>query len=175
MFSCNRFIQVFYDFYNRFKAYLGRDYLDMFGDYKNMRKDGVVHYRLADGKTYDKEGFIRLMDNRVDSTTGTITAWSVVENPRTQLIPGGFATAMLSNKNAPMMISVMPSAVMANSKGNYVYVVNNGKIEVRFVKLANVVNGRQFIVSGLKTGEVVVTEGTNRIRPGDAVEPVAKK
>ena len=45
------------------------------------------------------------MDNRVDTSTGTITAWSVVDNPKNQLIPGGFATAMLSNKNAPVMVS----------------------------------------------------------------------
>lgn len=152
-----------------------RDYLDMFGDYKTMRKEGRVRYRLADGKNYDKEGSIRLMDNRVDTATGTITAWSVVDNPQTQLIPGGFATAMLSHKNAPEMISVPLSAIMANDKGNYVYILGSDqKIELRYVKLANVVNGRQFITSGLKAGELVVTAGTNRVRPGDAAQPFTK-
>ena len=150
-----------------------RDYLDMFGDYKTMRKDGRVQYRLADGKAYDKEGFIRLMDNRVDTSTGTITAWSVVDNPKNQLIPGGFATAMLSNKNAPVMVSVKLSAVMANNKGNYVYVLDkDNKVQLRYVKLANVVNGRQFIASGLEAGETVVTDGTNRVRPGDTAMPM---
>ena len=150
-----------------------RDYLDMFGDYKTMQKDARVRYRLADGKEYDKEGFIRLMDNRVDSSTGTITAWSVVENPKIQLIPGGFSTALLSNKNAPSLISVKLSAVMANNKGNYVYVLDkDNKIQLRYVKLANVVNGRQFIFSGLNEGETVVTDGTNRVRPGDTAMPM---
>lgn len=151
-----------------------RDYLDMFGDYKNMREQALVRYRLADGKMYDKDGFIRLMDNRVDSSTGTITAWSVVENPDTQLIPGGFATAMLSNKKAPVMPSVSLTAIMANNKGNYVYVIGpDQKIQIRYVTLANVVNGRQFIASGLKEGELVVSAGTNRVRPGNAVQPLA--
>ena len=149
-----------------------RDYLDMFGNYKNMQKQGLARYRLADGRPYAHEGFIRLMDNQVDDTTGTITAWSVVENPELQLIPGGFATVMLSNKNAPMMISVKLSAVMADAKGNYVYVVKDGKIDKRYVKLANSIGSRQFIADGVKPGEVVVTDGTNRVQPGSPAVPV---
>jgi multidrug efflux pump subunit AcrA (membrane-fusion protein) len=62
---------------------------------------------------------------------------------------------------------------MANNKGNYVYVLDkNNKIQLRYVKLANVVNGRQFIFSGLNEGETVVTDGTNRVRPGDTAMPM---
>ena len=149
-----------------------RDYLEMFGDYKTMQKQGQTHYRLADGRSYPHPGYIRLMDNLVDNTTGTITAWSVVENTELKLIPGGFATVMLSNKTAPMMPSVKLSAVMADAKGNYVYVVSGGKIEKRYVKLSNSIGERQFIESGLKTGEIVVTDGTNRVLPGAPAEAI---
>ena len=62
---------------------------------------------------------------------------------------------------------------MANNKGNYVYVLDkDNKVQLRYVKLANVVNGRQFIASGLEAGETVVTDGTNRVRPGDTAMPM---
>ena len=149
-----------------------RDYLDMFGNYKNMQKQGIAHYRLADGRSYPHAGYIRLMDNHVDDTTGTITAWSVAENPELQLIPGGFATVMLSNKTAPLMTSVKLSAIMADANGNYVYVVKDGAIDKRYVKLANSIGSRQFIASGVQPGEIVVTDGTNRVQPGSPAEAV---
>ncbi len=150
-----------------------RDYLEMFGDYKTMQKNGVTRYRLADNREYSLPGKVQFIDNHVDENTGTITVWSVVENPKIQLLPGGFATVMLSNKNAPVMASVKLSSIMADSSGNYVYVVNaKNKIELRYVQLSNVIGRRQFIKSGLKTGEIVVTDGTNRVSPGSDVVPV---
>ena len=153
-----------------------RDYQEMFGDYKNMQKNGVARYQLADGKLYSDTGKIHLMDNIVDETTGTITAWSLVDNPDFRLIPGGFATVMLSNKSAPVMTTVRLSSVMADAQGNYVYVIGaDKKIQIRYIKLANVIGERQFVESGLLSGETVVTDGTNRVRPGDNAEPVLRE
>ena len=110
-------------------------------------------------------GKITFIDNTVDTTTGTIRLKGLFENPEHRLWPGQFAsvTLMLDEVTAVLVPS---QAVLTGQKGNYLYVVQAGKVDERIVRTGPAVNGETIIEQGLNPGEWVVTDGQAQLAPG---------
>ena len=69
------------------------------------------------------------------------------------------------------MPAVVPSAVMHDAEGAYVYVLNaENMVERRNVVLAQSTKNLQFVKSGLKAGERIITDGTHKAIPGRKVK-----
>ena len=124
----------------------------------------------ADGRKVLSEGILSLMNNQVDTTSGTIRLKATFDNTDHALWPGlSVSTRLLVNtlKNA----TVMPDdAVQHGTDGLYVFVVADGnKADVRKIKVGPSTDGKTLVESGVNVGEQVVTRGQYRVQPGSAL------
>ena len=147
-----------------------RDYLNTFGNEANLKKDGKVNIVLADNSRYPHEGRFEYIDNQANRRTDTVQINMLIDNPDRVLLAGNTVTIELSRKTGKMLPAVKLSSVMYDSTGPYVYVVGKDKKAVkRPVVLGNMLADKQFVVSGLKKGELIVTDGMHKIMPGQEV------
>ncbi|MCR6735021.1 MAG: efflux RND transporter periplasmic adaptor subunit [Afipia sp.] len=121
----------------------------------------------ADGRKVLSEGILSLMNNQVDTTSGTIRLKATFDNKDHALWPGlSVSTRLLVNtiKDA----TVMPDdAVQHGTDGLYVFVVADGnKADVRKVKVGPSTDSKTLVESGVSAGEQVVTRGQYRVQPG---------
>ena len=124
----------------------------------------------SDGRKVLSQGILSLMNNQVDSTSGTIRLKATFDNKDHALWPGlSISTRLLVNtlKDA----TVMPDdAVQHGNDGLYVYVVTDGnKAGLRKVKVGASTDGKTLVDSGVTAGEQVVTGGQYRVQPGSAL------
>ena len=127
--------------------------------------------RLPNGSVYPGHGEWDFADPVIDTTTGTISLRSRYDNPDGLLIPGGFVTVMLSPVNAEKMPLVPQAAVMESRDGSYVYVVGKGDVaEMRIIKKRTVFGTDWIVEEGIKPGEIIVVEGIQKVRSGQAVK-----
>ena len=151
-----------------------RDFLALFGSEKNLVELAVVKVKLADGITLEETGVIDIVDNQTLNSTDAIRVWAKFANPRHRLIPNAAVSVHLTKRDAEKLPAVIPSAVMHDRKGAYVYVVgDDNAISRRDVVLGETDGDTQMILQGLSVGEKVVVEGMHKVRPGSTVVPVA--
>jgi multidrug efflux system membrane fusion protein len=123
-----------------------------------LRRDGSK--TLASGK-------LSFIDSQVAASSGQIQLKAQFDNSQSQLWPGELVSARLL-VNTQRGVTVVPvNAVQLGRDGNFVYVLgSDDKVQVRPVKAQQVVDGMQWITSGLQPGETVVTQGQSRIASG---------
>jgi multidrug efflux system membrane fusion protein len=117
-------------------------------------------------------GYLTVIDNTVDPTTGTIRLKAAFENHDRLLWPGQFVNVVL--RLATSEGTVVPAeAVQAGQQGQYVYVVKKDQtVEFRPVSIGRNVGGRLLIEKGIAAGETVVTDGQLRLYPGARIQAV---
>jgi membrane fusion protein, multidrug efflux system len=124
--------------------------------------------KIADGK-------LLTVDNSIDITTGTIKLRAQFDNTDSSLFPNQFVNIQLLQDVLANQI-VMPNAAVRRGAPNgvattFVYVVNpDNSVSVRPVTLGVIDGERVAVTAGLKAGEVVVTEGGDRLRDGAQVQ-----
>jgi multidrug efflux system membrane fusion protein len=129
---------------------------------------GQVHVPVlafaSDDTTKLDEGFVELVDNQVDQATGTIKLKAQFPNAETRLWPGNFVNGRLivaMRHDAP---TVPASAVRHGPRGDFTWVVGaDDTVEARTITVGQIFGGRALILTGLKRGERVVTEGQFRL------------
>ncbi len=145
-----------------------------FGGMEGIRDKAVVRIQLADNTIYHETASITLIDNKVNSTSNTITLWATFENRDRQLIPGSFVTALVSAKAEKAFFAIVPSALIVTGEGYCVYILDDKrKVVQRPVKAGSVAEGLQIILEGLDGSEQVIIDGTHKVKPGMVVTPVA--
>lgn len=125
--------------------------------------------KLATGK-------LLAIDNQVDATTGTVRIKAEFANEDGMLFPNQFVNARLLVDNKRDAIVVPSAAVQRGPTSMYVYVVK----EDETVELRNVVPGpaegaETSIESGLEAGELVVTDGLDKLQPGAKISSRKKE
>ncbi len=127
---------------------------------------------LSDGSSYPEKGSFFFADRQVDPKTGAIRMAGLFPNPGNVLRPGQFGRvrAVTATKSDALLV---PQRAVSELQGSYqVAVVGaDNKIEMRTVKVGERSGTQWIIEDGLKTGETVVVEGTQKIKPGAAVNP----
>jgi membrane fusion protein, multidrug efflux system len=118
-------------------------------------------------------GRLSVIDNTVDSQTGTIHLKGVFENHEGHLWPGQFVTVVLTLDTIRNATVVPAEAVQNAQQGQFVYVVKpDRKVELRMLTLGSAF-GKSFVVEkGLAPGETIVTDGQLRLFPGAEIKPV---
>ncbi len=150
-----------------------RIYQNLFKTYKAQNDRFDVTIRLANGDIYPRKGRIAFADNVVDADTGTISVWVEFDNPDWMLIPGGYVCAIVSEKREKPLPGVKASAIVTDSKANFVYVLGPGNIPARRdVRIGEMLGDYYTIKEGLADGETVVVDGTHKVVPGMPVKPV---
>lgn len=143
----------------------------MFGSHKELMENGNVKIHLADGTLFGEVGKIELLNNEVNERTDAIQIYASFPNKDRKLIPGSTLSVTLSRRNGKRLPAVSPSALMHDSNGSYVYVLDAAnKVEKRYVTPGNATPKRQLIQKGLKAGETVIAKGTHKALPGMTVE-----
>jgi multidrug efflux system membrane fusion protein len=118
------------------------------------------------------QGSLSLIDNAVDSNTGTIRLKATFDNKDGMLWPGQFVTVALTLDTRKATV-VPAEAVQNGQKGQFVYVVKpDNHVEIRPVTAGRSVGTKMVIDSGVAPGETVVTDGQLRLFPGAQIKAV---
>ncbi len=133
-----------------------------------------VRLRLEDGTLYPLEGTLQFRDVTVDPTTGSVTLRLVFPNPNQVLLPGMFVRAIVEEGAKEQAILVPQQGVTRDPKGNPIaLVVDEGnKVALRVLELDRTMGDRWLVTKGLRPGDRVIVEGTERLRPGVPVRAV---
>jgi membrane fusion protein, multidrug efflux system len=124
----------------------------------------------TDGKRPLAEGKLAVVNNQVDSTSGTIRLKAVFDNKDHALWPGQSVSTRLLVKILKDATVVPDEAVQHGTEGLFVYVVNqDNKAELRKVKVSQSIDGRSVIEQGVLPGERVVVTGQFKVQPGSPV------
>lgn len=150
-----------------------REYLDLsrrFPASNGGANKGSLELTLADGSSYDQKGTINFADRQVDPATGTLTIEAAFPNPASLLRPGQFARV-----KAPIGITkdalLVPQRAVIELQGIYnVFVIRDGKAEMRRVVVGPRVDSLWVITQGLERGEKVIVDNLQRMRQGTPVE-----
>ena len=118
-----------------------------------------------------QQGKLSLIDNTVDTTTGTIRLKATFENTNGLLYPGLFTNVVLTLGTQHDAVVIPAQAVQIGQDNSFVYAVKpDMTVEVRNVKTGTTYNEMMEIDDGIKPGEKVVTDGQLRLVPGAAVQ-----
>ncbi len=131
----------------------------------------TVSVNSRDNREHLADGVLKLVDNQVDQTTGTIRLKAEFPNTDNALWPGEFVQARLLLRTDKGVLTVPPNAVQRGPNGLYVYVIKpDGTAEVRPVQSDRLGEREAVISGGLQEGERVVVSGQLKIQPGTRVE-----
>ena len=133
-----------------------------------------------DGSKYPHEGKINFISFRINPTTDSVLVRATLPNRKSggtggyDLIPGQYAPVrLILGENANALLIPQP-ALVESQIGKQVFVVNaDNKVETRKVEIGRGYQGQWIIKKGLKKGEKVIVEGTQKVRPGMVVKPKA--
>ena len=119
---------------------------------------------LADGSTYEKEGTIEFVDNKVDEETGTVTLRAVFENPDELLVPGDYVNVTI-RVNEPKKVMLIPQSATKTDVGTgyYVWTVKDGKAVKKDIVVNDNYENNWIVESGLDYDDVVVMKGIQSI------------
>jgi membrane fusion protein, multidrug efflux system len=135
------------------------------------KEDFEMQLVLADGSIFPERGRVTFTAPLFSKETGTFLIRSVISNPQDILRPGQFVRAKLIGATRPDAIVVPQQSVMQTSKGHALYVVKDGKAELRSVEVGDWQGvGGWLITSGLKSDEEVIVNGTEKLRDGALVK-----
>jgi len=119
---------------------------------------------LADGSTYEKEGTIEFVDNKVDENTGTVTMRAVFDNPDELLVPGDYVNITI-RVNHPQKVMLIPQSATKTDVGTgyYVWTIKDGKAVKKDIVVNNNYENNWIVESGLDYDDVVVMKGIQDI------------
>jgi len=141
------------------------------GKMKSAGRNAVsVELVLEDGSIYEQEGKLAFSEVTVDQGTGSVTLRAVFPNAKGQLLPGMYVRARMTQGVNSDAILVPHAAVSRDARGNATVMLVNAesKVESRTVKTAQSINDKWVVTEGLASGERVIVEGLQRVKP-DAV------
>jgi multidrug efflux system membrane fusion protein len=124
-----------------------------------------------DNSTVLDEGTLTVIDNQIDTTTGTIRLKATFQNPGLKLWPGQFINTRLLLSVHTNGVVVPASVVQRGPEGAYAFVVGeSNKVQMAPVKVAQIDQGQALIESGLQPGQRVVVDGQYKLQPGSQVK-----
>lgn len=119
---------------------------------------------LSDGSTYEKEGVIEFVDNKIDESTGTVTLRAVFDNPDELLVPGDYVNITI-RVNIPQKVMLIPQSATKTDVGTgyYVWVVKDGKTVKKDIVVNESIDNNWIVESGLDYTDDVIMEGIQEI------------
>ena len=131
-----------------------------------------VILELSDGSTYEQEGKIEFVDNKVDENTGTVTMRAVFENPDELLVPGDYVNIKIRINKLHKVMLIPQSATKTDvGTGYYVWTVKDGKAVKKDIVVNENYDNNWIVESGLSNDDVVVMKGIQNIyKTGQALK-----
>ena len=139
---------------------------------KERQADGeldVDAYLQSGG--FIEQGKLTVIDNQVNTSSGTVSMQATFANPKELLWPGEFVRVELTTSVRRNVVTVPANAVMLGPNGSYVYIIGpDQKVHRTDVEVAARRHGIDVIGKGVADGDKVVTDGQYRLADGAAVD-----
>lgn len=149
---------------------LPQQHLVALGQGKDPDNKGFVVQALNDNGTVLAEGTLELIDNQIDTATGTLRLKATFTNDNLTLWPGQFVSARVLVEIRRNAVVVPTEAVQPGLEGEFCYVVKeDSTVEPRSVKPTFTIEGKTVINEGLKAGERIIVVGQSKLKPGAKV------
>ena len=147
------------------------------GDFERMRQASETFSRALATLAYSQDtdallgsGELRIADNHVDPSTGTVQLKASFPNTDGKLWPGQFVNVRLTLNSLHDVLRIPNAAVNHGPTQTYVYVIGpDSHVAVRPIQVALVQDAWAVISSGLQSGDEVVTDGQGDLKPGALV------
>ena len=137
---------------------------------KDAARDSTFVLMLPGGGRYRYPGAVRIIDRAVDPQTGTIRIRVAFPNPNKELKPGLSGNVRVKNSTGKPQLLIPYQAVTEQMSEYFVYVVgDSSKVVQKKITLGARINDKVIVQKGLNEGEMIVTEGTQKIRDGAVV------
>ncbi len=141
-----------------------------------LQKDETVPVELLleDGSRHSQDGTLAFSDVTVEPTTGSFLLRVRVPNADGTLLPGMFVRARIGSGVRPQGVLVPQQGIARDPQGNASAMIVNqdGKVEVRPVKVSRTVGDQWLVDAGLAPGDRVIVEGLQKIQPGAPVQAI---
>ena len=132
--------------------------------------NAVVRAILPNGQEYPHSGSVDFLDIQANQGTDTLTVRAVFPNPDNWLVAGQVVNVTVAAGEPTQTLIIPQAALQVDQSGSYVLVVGqDNKVAQRRVKLGPVQGADITVSDGLKPGELVIVEGIQKVRPGEAV------
>jgi multidrug efflux system membrane fusion protein len=133
----------------------------------------AVSVFARDNPDHADVGHLSVIDNTVDSSTGTIHLKATFDNPNRALWPGQFVNLVLTLDTIRNATVIPAEAVQAGQQGPFVYVVKaDNTVENRAVTVGRTFGKKTLVEQGLAPGDTVVIDGQLRLFPGAQIRAV---
>ncbi len=139
-----------------------------------MKKGAPISVEAYDRDNTTKlaTGKLLTIDNQIDTTTGTYKLKAVFDNTKNELFPNQFVNVHLLVDTKKNIVLVPTTAILRGPQGTYVFAVGtDNKVKIHVVTLAEANGNITGISAGLNPGDVVVTDGQDKLQDGSKVEP----
>ena len=140
----------------------------------SLQNESATIEALIPGDTRRGSGQVTMVENTVDSPTGTVPVRATMPNTDELLWPGTLVTVQLTFREEEAVV-VPSTAIQISQTGTYVFTVENGVAKLRPVKVTRVLDDQSVLESGLDGGETVVTNGQLLLADGSKVTIRASK
>ncbi|HSJ01858.1 MAG: efflux RND transporter periplasmic adaptor subunit [Verrucomicrobium sp.] len=155
---------------------LPQQHLPMLRRHMQPGAANLVAQAMNDDGTVLDEGQLELIDNQIDSATGTLRLKATFANDKLALWPGQFVSARVLVETHKAAVVVPTEAIQPGLDGPFVYVVKaDSTVEARTLKTGIAFEGTTIVDEGLKLGDKVVREGQSKLKPGAKVTVAADK
>ncbi|MGA3398126.1 MAG: efflux RND transporter periplasmic adaptor subunit [Acetobacteraceae bacterium] len=143
----------------------------------------AIKLRLPDGRLYGQSGKVDFVDNTISANTDTLILRGSIANPPLsdgkpgsatirELVDGEFVSVVLEGVQPVELLTVPRSAVLSDQTGDYVYTVDaQNKVQQARIQLGQSTPTVASVLSGLTEGAMVITDGVQKVHPGQVVSP----
>jgi membrane fusion protein, multidrug efflux system len=129
----------------------------------------AAHSLVYPGRTF--AGIVDSVDTRLDPVARSVRVRAVLANPDGALKPGMFLTVDLQRDRGDVLVAP-EEAIVPERDEQFVFTVVDGKAVKRRVTLGRRVPGMVEVTGGIAAGDILITEGTHKVREGSLVEVV---
>lgn len=143
---------------------------------RNIREKGgdastiVVKAELPDESLYEHEGHLNFVDVTTNPGTDTVTLRAEFPNPDGTLVDGQYVGVIVLSGEPMSEILIPRSSLQVDQQGVFIMIVDaDKKAQVRRVTTGTVMGSNVAVTHGLKEGELVITQGIQKVRPGQVV------
>jgi membrane fusion protein (multidrug efflux system) len=136
----------------------------------------VIYVQLADDSRYAHPGRLNFVDVTVNQGTDTVQVRAEFPNPDRLLVDGQLVNVIAELDKGETVLQVPQQTLQADQSGTFVLVVDkDNKVQVRRVEIGPSAGINATVRNGLAAGELVITEGVQKVRPGQAVQATEVK
>lgn len=132
--------------------------------------DSTLRFVLPNGQPYNEPGKIQTIDRGVDAQTGTITVRVQFANPQHRLKDGLSGVLKVLNTKSGNHLVIPNKAIIEQMGENFVYVARGDSAKQQKVQLGPRLRDEIVVLSGIKDGDKIVTDGVQKLRDGGKIQ-----